>query len=68
MMRVNALNLENYPVTTEMTGMKQIPTSHVCSTDESKLKEFLVGENLSQIYYTDKDESKGIIVKKVFYG
>ena len=34
----------------------------VCSTDESKLNEFLVDKTLSQIFYTDKDESKGIIV------
>ena len=61
-MRADDLHLENNPVRTEMTGTKQIPTSHVFSTDESKLKEFLVDENLLQIYFTDKDESKGIIV------
>ena len=47
-----------------MTGTKQIPTSYVCSTDESKLKEFLVNETLSQICYTEKDKSKGIIVNE----
>ena len=62
MMRVDVLNLHVYPVRTEITGTKQIPTSHVCSTDGSELKEFLVGETLSQIYSTDEDESKGIIV------
>ena len=49
-----------------MTGTKQIPTSHICSTDESKLKEFLVDETLSQIYSTDEDESKGIIVDECY--
>ena len=42
--------------------MKHIPVSHVCSTEESELKEFLVNETLSQICSTDEDESKGIIV------
>ena len=42
MMRADALNLHIYPVRTEMTATKQIPNSHVCSTDKSKLKEFLV--------------------------
>ena len=45
-----------------MTGTKQIPTSYVFSTDESELKEFLVDKTLSQIYSTDKDESRGTIV------
>ena len=45
-----------------MTAMKQTLTSHVCSTDERELKEFLIDETLSQISSTDKDESKGIIV------
>ena len=39
-----------------MTATKQIPTSHVCSTDESKLKEFLVDETLLQI--SSAEESK----------
>ena len=42
MMKSDALNLHVYPVRTEITSTNQIPTSHVCSTDESKLKEFLV--------------------------
>ena len=45
-----------------MTVKKHIPTLHVFSTDKSKLKEFLVDETLSQICYTDEDESKGIII------
>ena len=64
MMRADALNSYNYPVKIERTGTKQIPTSHVCSTDESKLKEFLVGNTLLQICSNDGDESKGIIVDK----
>ena len=63
MMRDDALNLHVYPVRTQRTSMKHIPTSHVCSTYESELKEFLVDETRSQICYTDEDESKGIIVE-----
>ena len=64
MMRSDVLNTCIYPVITELTATKQIPISHVCSTDESKLKEFLVDETLLQICSTDKDESKVIIVSK----
>ena len=64
MMRVDALNSNNYPVRTEMIGTKQILTSHVCSTDDSELKEFLVDKTLSQSCSTDEDESKGIIFAK----
>ena len=45
-----------------MTGTKQIPTSHFYSKDKRELKEFLVEKTISQICYTDKDESKIIIV------
>ena len=62
MMRSDSLNLDDYPLQTEMTGTKQILTSHFCSTDNSELKELLVKETLSQICSTDKDKSKGIIV------
>ena len=65
-MRVDALNSDNYPVRMEMTGTKQVPTSHVCSTDDSKLKQFPVDENLSQICYTNEDESKYIINDEYF--
>ena len=41
-MRSYALNSDNYPVRTEMTATKNIPTSYVCSMDERKLKEFPV--------------------------
>ena len=63
-MRADTLNLKNYPVRTEMTATKQIPTSHVCSTDKSEFKEFLFDETLLQICSTDEDESIGIIVDK----
>ena len=55
-MKADALKQDSYPVRTEINGAKQIPTSHICSTDETKLKEFLVDENLLQIYSTDEDE------------
>ena len=66
MMRADTLNLHVYPVRTKMNGTQQTPTSHVYSKDNSKLKEFLVDENLSQICYTDEDESESIIVDKCF--
>ena len=47
MMRADALNLGINPVRKKITGTKQITISHVCSTDESKSKEFLVEKNLS---------------------
>ena len=65
-MRADALNLHVYPVRTEMNATKQIPTSHVYSKDDSKLKEFLVDKALSQICYTDKDKSKSIVVDKCY--
>ena len=46
MTRADVLNLHVYPVRIETTATKQIPTSHVCSTDESELKEFLVENTL----------------------
>ena len=39
-----------------MTATKQIPILHVCSKDESNLKEFIFDKTLSQIYSTDEDE------------
>ena len=64
MTRAHVLNLHVYPLRTEMTSTKQIPTSQVCSTDKSKLKELLVDETLLQIFSTNEDESKGTIVDK----
>ena len=62
MVKADALNSQVYPVRMEMTATRQIPTSHIFSTYESELKEFLSEETLSQICSTDKDESKGVIV------
>ena len=53
MMISDYFNSHNYPVGTEMTNTKNIPTSHVCSTDESELKEFSVDKTLSQICSMD---------------
>ena len=64
MMRDDALNLQVYPVRTEMTATKQIPTLHVCSKDESELKEFPVGKNFIPDIFHRQGRSKGIIVKK----
>ena len=61
-MRDDSLNLDNYPTETEMAGVKQIPISHVCSTDDSKSKDFLVDENLSQVCSMDEGESECVIV------
>ena len=49
-----------------MTATKQIPTLHVCSADQSELKEFLVDEPLLQICSRDEDESKGVIVNECY--
>ena len=65
MMIADDLNLHVYPLRTEMTATKQIPTSHVCSTHESELIEFLVDKTLSQICPTDDEESKGLTVENV---
>ena len=64
MMISDALNYHVYPVITEMTGTKQIPTSHVCSMYERKLKKFLVDENLLHICSTEEEEPKDIIFNK----
>ena len=58
MMRADVLNLHIYHVRTEITDKKHIPTLHVCFTDKSELKEFLVGETLSQVCSMEKDESE----------
>ena len=62
--RADALNSHVYPVRTEMTVTKQITISHVCSTYRSVLEEFLVDDHSLQVWSTDKDESKGIIVNE----
>ena len=54
MMRDDFLNSHVYPVRTEITAIKHILNSHVCSKDESELKEFLVDKNLSKICSTDE--------------
>ena len=56
MMRADALNLHVCPVRTEMTATKQIPTSHVCSLEESEVKEFPFDENVLQICSMDDDK------------
>ena len=63
MMRADSLNSRGYPVRTEMTTTKQIPTLHICSMGESELKEFPVNETSSQSCSTDQKESKYIIVE-----
>ena len=60
----DVLNLHVYPIRTQMNGTQKIPTSRVYYKDEIELKQFLANKTLSQIYSTDKDESKGIIVDK----
>ena len=58
----DVLNLHVYPVSTEITGAKQIPISHVCSTKDIESKDFPVDKNLSQVYSTNEDVSKSVIV------
>ena len=66
MMRDDVLNSDSYLLRTEMTGTKQIPTLNICSAYKSGIKDILVDKTLFQICYTDKDESKGIIVDECF--
>ena len=65
MMRDDTINSDNYLVRTEIIGVKHIPILYVCSTDNNKSKEFLVDENLSQVYSTDEYESKSVIVDEI---
>ena len=62
MMRADALNLNAYPVRTEMTGTKHILILRVFYMDKSKSEELLVGKTLSQVCSTNKYKSKIIIV------
>ena len=62
MMIADSLNSGNYPVRTEMAGVKNIPILNIFSTDNSKSKYFLMYETLSQVYSMNEDESKIIIV------
>ena len=64
MTRDDALNSGNYPVRTETTDSKHIMISHICYTEDSKSKYFLVEKNLSQVFYMGKDKSKIIIVNE----
>ena len=54
MMISNVLNLNIYPVRTEMTGVKYILISRICSVDDNKSKEFLVDKNILQVCSTDE--------------
>ena len=65
MMRSDVLNMDNYPVRAEMTGLKHIPILHVCSTDDNVSKEFLVDKNLLHVCFTDKGKSKALSSMKV---
>ena len=61
-MRYDALNSYVLAVRMKMTGTKHVLILHVCYTDKSKSKDFLVDMTLSQVCSTDEYESKGIIV------
>ena len=61
MMRTDALNLNVYPVITEMSSKKHIPILFICSMEDSKSEEFLVDNTLSQVWSTDEGGSKIII-------
>ena len=50
--RADVLNLHVYPVRAEMTGVKHILISQVCSTDNNKAKDLLVDKNLAQVMST----------------
>ena len=48
----------------EMTGRQQITILHVCSTDESKSKEFLADKQLLQVYSMDDGKPESVISNK----
>ena len=45
-----------------MTGTKQIPISHICSTVDNESEDLLMDETLMQVCYTDEYEVKSNIV------
>ena len=51
-----------------MTDMKQIPTSHICSMDESELKEFPVDKTLIADLFHGQGRIKTHHFWKMFYG
>ena len=65
-MRAYTLNLDTYPVRTDMNGATHILIYHVCSTGNNESKEFLVNKNLSYICSTD--EGKKHYRQWKFYG
>ena len=67
MMRADDLNFHGYPVRTEMTATKQIPTSRVFSTNEIKLKEFRV-EKKNADQFHGRGQNKIHPRRKNFYG
>ena len=67
MMRADDLNFHGYPVRTEMTATKQIPTSRVFSTNEIKLKEFRV-EKKNADQFHGRGQNKIHPRRKKFYG
>ena len=47
-----------------MTGTQHILILHVCSTEDSKSKEFLLDGNLSHVYSIDEGKPESVIVNK----
>ena len=45
-----------------MTGTKQIPILHVCSTNKNKSKEFPADEISLEVYFMDTGELESVIV------
>ena len=66
MMRADSPNSHIYSVRKETTATEQIPTSHICSTDKSKLKELPIEKTLLLIVSTDEEKQEVIIVDECY--
>ena len=47
-----------------MTGTQETPISKVCDLKNRKSKEIIADENLSQVCFTNKNESESVIVNE----
>ena len=65
MMRAYAFNLHVDPVITKMTGMQQIRISHVCNSDERKLKEIPAEKTYRKFVIRTRANKKALSLIKV---
>ena len=65
MMRADDFNLHIYSVRLEITGMQQIPISHICYSYKSESKGIIMEEKISQLFSTDKSKSESVIINEI---